>query len=382
MMQIADFSLERYFAQWEFAVRYVLCASDAEPYSLGELLALADADARGRWESLSLGYTESLGLPALRAEIAALYEQIGADDVITFAGAEEGVFLAMHALLDASDHAVVVWPAYQSLYEIARSIGASLTLVPLDHRDWSLDIDAIESAMRPNTRIIVVNSPHSPTGAQITADQLSRLISIAEQHGALLFSDEVYRFLEHDAPALPAAADCSDRALSLGVMSKAFGLAGLRIGWVATRSRALHAGLARLKDYTTICNSAPSEILALIALRARETVLARTRSIVTANLELLDSFFSRNAERFQWIRPRAGTVGFPKLLGVDVDEFAAALVEQEGVLLLPGGQFGYPGNHFRLGYGRRDMKEGLARLESFADALNTAPALRHRSARD
>ena len=247
MMQIADFSLERYFAKWEFAVRYLLCASDAEPYSLGELLALADDDARRRWESLSLGYTESLGLPALRAEIAALYREIDADDVITFAGAEEGVFLAMHALLDASDHAVVAWPAYQSLYEIARSIGASLTLVPLDHRDWSLDIDAIESAMRPNTRIIVVNSPHSPTGAQITADQLSRLVSIAEEHGALLFSDEVYRFLEHDAPALPAAADCSDRALSLGVMSKAFGLAGARIGWIATRNRALHVSLARLK---------------------------------------------------------------------------------------------------------------------------------------
>lgn len=381
-MQIADFTLERYFAKWEFAVRNVLCASDAEPYTLDALLELADADARRRWESLSLGYTESLGLPALRDAIAELYETIDASNVITFAGAEEGVYLTMQALLEANDHVVVVWPAYQSLYEIARSIGAAVTFVPLDSRNWSLDLDAIAAAMRPNTRIIVINFPHSPTGAQITAEQLSRLVRIAEQHGALLFSDEVYRFLEHSAPALPAAADCSDRALSLGVMSKAFGLAGLRIGWIATRNRALHDRLARLKDYTTICNSAPSEILALIALRAREQVLRRTRSIIQANLVLLDSFFVRNAERFHWVRPQAGSVCFPRLLGLDVDRFAAALVEQEGVLLLPGGEFGYPGNHFRLGYGRRDMKDGLERLESFAYALNAAPALRHSSARD
>src|SRR5205085_9221537 len=130
----------------------------------------ADDDARARWDSLRLGYTESLGLPALREEIASLYPGLAADDVMTFAGAEEAVFLAMHALLTAGDHAVVVWPAYQSLHEVARSIGASITLVPLDSRDWSLDVDAIAAAMRPNTRVIVINFPHSPTGAQITRE--------------------------------------------------------------------------------------------------------------------------------------------------------------------------------------------------------------------
>src|SRR5690242_6482390 len=141
-MQIADFTLERYFARWEFAVRNVLCASDCEPLPLAELLELADDDSRERWNSLRLGYTESLGLPALREAIARLYENVTADDVITFAGAEEAVFLYMHAALAPGDHAVVVWPAYQSLHEVARSIGASVTLVPLSSRDWSLDIDA------------------------------------------------------------------------------------------------------------------------------------------------------------------------------------------------------------------------------------------------
>lgn len=366
-MHIADFALERYFAKWEFAVRYVLCASDAEPIAMHDLLELADDDACERWNSLRLGYTESLGLPALREEIATLYPGLTSDDVITFAGAEEGVFIAMHALLGAGDHVVVVWPAYQSLHEVARSAGASVTLVPLDSRDWSLDVDAIAAAMRPNTKAIVINFPHSPTGAQIDPEQFARLLTIAELHGVHLFSDEVYRFLEHSAQRLPTAAESSDRGVSLGVMSKSFGMAGVRIGWIATRDRALRNRLAALKDYTTICSSAPSEILSLVALRARDKVVGRVSDIVCSNLSLLDDFFRRRAEQFSWVRPRAGTVAFPKVLHRDADELAAKLVEREGVLLLPASQFGYPGNHFRLGFGRRDMPAALERLEQFID---------------
>lgn len=367
-MDIADFALERYFARWEFAVRHVLCASDAEPYTLAELLALADDDARERWETLKLGYTESLGLPALREEIARLYPGLDASDIVTFAGAEEAVFLTMHALLGADDHAVVVWPAYQSLFEVARAIGANVTLVPLDPRDWSLDVDAVAAALRPNTKVIVINFPHSPTGAQLTRDQFARLVGLAERHGIHLFSDEVYRLLEHDAPRLPTAAESSAHGVSLGVMSKAFGLAGARIGWIAARDAALRARVAALKDYTTICNAAPSEILALIALRAQSVVVARTMGMVRENLAILDDFFSRNADRFAWVRPRAATVGFPKLLDGDVDAFCAELVTEKGVLLLPGSRFGYPGNHFRLGFGRRDMAEGLRHLDAFVGA--------------
>jgi aspartate/methionine/tyrosine aminotransferase len=368
-VHIADFALERYFARWEFAVKHVLCASDAEPFRLPELLALADDDARARWDNLNLGYTESLGLPALRDEIARLYEGLSADDVVTFAGAEEGVFLSMHALLDAGDHAVVVWPAYQSLYEVARSIGASVTMVPLDRRGWSLDVDAIAASMRPNTKVVVINFPHSPTGAQISAEQLMRLVSIVELHGARLYSDEVYRLLEHSAPRLPAAAGLSERAISLGVMSKAYGLAGARIGWIATKDAAFRARVAALKDYTTICSSAPSEVLSLIALRAQDRVLGRMRGIIDENLRTLDDFMARNEQHFAWVRPRAGTVCFPEYRGGAVDTFTNALVEKEGVLLLPASQFGYSGNHFRLGYGRREMAAGLDGLERF---LHTA----------
>ena len=371
-MQIADFTLERYFARWEFAVKYVLCASDAEPISLADVLALADDDSLHRWNSLKLGYTESLGLPALRDEVAKLYRGFTADDVLTFAGAEEAVFLAMHAMLKPGDHAVVVWPAYQSLHEVARSIGAQVTLVPLNPRDWSFDVDAVAAAMRPNTRVIVTNFPHSPTGAQITGDQLARLVSIAELHGVYLFSDEVYRFLEHSAAPLPPAAELSERALSLGVMSKAFGMAGVRIGWLATRDRALRARMAALKDYTTICSAGPSEILSLIGLRRREKIVGDISQIMASNLQLLDEFFRRHDKQFRWVRPKAGSVCFPEFLGGSIDDFAAELVEGEGVLLLPASQFGYSGNHFRLGYGRRDKPAAQERLEDFVGRRQVA----------
>ena len=286
-----------------------------------------------------------------------------------FAGAEEAIFVFASAALGPGDHAVVVWPAYQSLYEVARGAGAEVTLVRLEHESgWALDIDALRAALRPNTRAIVVNFPHNPTGAHIELATLDALAGLADDAGMHLFSDEVYRWLELEPGGhLPGAAERSERALSLGVMSKTFALAGLRIGWLATRDRALLQRLAAFKDYTTICNSAPSEILALMALRRLERVVARTREIVDANLPLVDEFFERWRGTFEWVRPRGGSVGFPRLgAPAAVEDFARGLVEREGVLLLPGTIYGHPGNHFRLGFGRRNLPEALGRLDRFA----------------
>jgi len=370
-MRIADFALERYFARWEFAVRHLLCASDVEGYPLAELLALADDETRGLWEGLRLGYTESTGHPLLRREIAGLYERIDADEVLVFAGAEEAIFCLLNVLLGPGDHAVVTWPGYQSLYEVARAAGSDVTLHELREADgWALDVDRLRAALRPETRLVVVNAPHNPTGMLPTHAEWRALTDLCAEAGVHLLSDEVYRFLEFDpADRLVAGADALERGVSLGVMSKSFAMAGLRIGWLATRDRALLERVAAFKDYTTICSSAPSEILALIALRARETVLTRSRAIVEANLPLLDAFFAERPEAFVWVRPRAGSVAFPRLTlpGTTVDDFAAELVEAEGVLLLPGSRFGHPGNHFRVGFGRTDLPVALGRLAAFAD---------------
>ena len=371
-MRIADFALERYFARWEFAVEHLLCASDVQAYPMGDLLALADDESRALWDGLTLGYTESTGHPLLRHEIASLYAGLEADDVLVFAGAEEGIFCLVNVLLEPGDHAVVTWPGYQSLYEIARATGADVTLHELrEAADWRLDLDLLRSQVAPATKLIVVNAPHNPTGMLPDRATFDGLVAIAEDAGAYLLMDEVYRFLEFDAAdRLPAGAEVLDRGVSLGVMSKSFAMAGLRIGWLATRDRSLLARCAAFRDYTTICASAPSEILALIGLRGREAVLDRSRGIVEANLARLDAFFDAWPDRFAWVRPRAGSVGFPRLTvpGVGIDDWAAGLVEAEGVLLLPGSQFGFGGNHFRLGFGRTDLREALERLEAHASA--------------
>jgi aspartate/methionine/tyrosine aminotransferase len=369
-LPIPDFALERYFARWEFAVDYLLCASDVEGWPMADLLALADAETRALWDGLRLGYTESTGHPLLRAEIAELYDNLEPDDVLVFAGAEEAIFCLSSVLLGPGDHAVVTWPGYQSLYETGRAAGAAVTLHELREADrWSLDVERLIASLREDTRLVIVNAPHNPTGMLPTPAEWARLGDALSDRGIRLLADEVYRYLElDDAEPLTAGADLLPGGVSLGVMSKSFAMAGLRIGWLATRDRELLDRCARMKDYTTICSSAPSEVLALIGLRARDRVLARSRRIVADNLAVLDDLFRRRSDRMSWIRPRGGSIGFPRLLGdTSIDEFAAALVESEGVLLLPGSQFGHPGNHFRIGFGRENLPAAVERLESFLD---------------
>ncbi len=369
-MQIADFELERFFARYEFAVRHLLCASDVEGWSMADLLALADEETRHLWEGLTLGYTEAPGHPLLRAEIASLYETLAADDVLTFSGAEEAIFTAANVLLRPGDHAIVTWPAYQSLHEVARATGADVTLHELHASEgWAIDVDRLRASVTPRTRLIVVNAPHNPTGMLPDAATWTAVSDIAADAGAVLFADEVYRFLERDAGArLTAGADLGAHGVSLGVMSKSFSMAGLRIGWLASRDRAFLDACARFKDYLTICSSAPSEILALTALRARDRVLGRARDIVDGNLALVDALFERQAAHLRWVRPAGGPIGFPELVAdVPIETFAQNLLEAEGVLLAPGPLFGHPGNHFRLGFGRLGMAEGLERLEAYVE---------------
>jgi aspartate/methionine/tyrosine aminotransferase len=367
-MRLADFALERFFARWEFKAEMLLCASDVEGWPMSDLLALADDEGRGRWENLRLGYTESPGDPSLRAAIASLYEKVEPDDVLVFAGAEEAIFALHNVLLGPGDHAVIVRPAYQSLAEVAHAAGAEVTRIDLrESNGWRLDVDEVRSALRPNTRLILVNEPHNPTGSLSDRATFGRLVELAGDSGARLIVDEVYRFLEFDpADRLPAGVDSLENAVSVGVMSKSFAMAGLRIGWVASRDRDLLDRLARFKDYTTICSAGPSEVLALIALRARDRVLERNRAIVAANMAHLDSFFERWAGTFEWVRPRGGSIGFPRLVpNVAIDRFTEDLVRETGVLLAPGTIFGDEGNHFRLGFGRTNLPEALSRLDDF-----------------
>lgn len=357
MTVLPPFELERFFARHEFSVEVNAAASDVEAPTMAEVLGWASEETRQAWDDLRLGYTEAPGHPRLRAAIAGLYDGLTADDVLVFAGAEEAIFAWAHVALGPGDRVAVAWPSYQSLHEVARTAGANVALVELRHEDeWAFDVDAPEL---DGADWVVVNFPHNPTGAMIDPVEFERLLG----GGARVFSDEVYRWGEHPpGERLPAACELSPTAVSLGVMSKTFALPGLRIGWVACRDQALVRRLAAFKDYTTICCSAPSELLAIAALESLEAVLGRTRSIVAPNLERLDAFFAEHADVLEWVRPRGAPIGFPRVLDRPVDELAERLLAEQGTLILPGRLYGHPGQHFRLGFGRRDLAEALERI--------------------
>jgi aspartate/methionine/tyrosine aminotransferase len=365
-MVIKPFQLERYFARYEFNTRYLLCNSDCESVRVADLLAL-EPGSEERLRSLWLGYTESSGSPDLRRAISRIYDNISPDQVLVHSGAEEAIFTFMHATMDAGDHIIVHRPCYQSLYEVAASIGCEVTdWNAREENGWALDLVELKAALRPNTRAVILNTPHNPTGFLMSLADFSELNRLSQERGFLLFCDEVYRESEYDpALRLPAAADINPLAVSLGVVSKTYGLAGLRIGWAASRQTELLERMAQVKEYTTICSSAPSELLATIALDHRETLAARNLGIIQSNLALLDTFFLAHTDHFSWVRPRAGSIAFPRYLGGDINTFCHDLVTKAGVLLLPGTLFGDKDSLFRIGFGRRNMPEALEALESF-----------------
>lgn len=369
---LPEFRLEAYFSIWEFKARYHLTASDAETMELPELLALADPRDRERWERLRLGYIETRGTPELRAAIASTYETLAPEDVLCFAGAEEGLYCAMHALLGSGDHAVVLTPNYQSAESIPHALCEVGGIALHEERGWALDLDELRAALRPNTRLISVNFPNNPTGKIADAQTFAGLIDLCRHRGIWLFSDEVYRGIERDeVKRLPQAADRYERALSLNVVSKAYGLPGLRVGWIACRDRDVLDRMERIKHYLSICNSAPSEALATIALKAASKILRRNRDLAAGNLTKLGAFFAGHRDRFEWYEPDGGCIAFPRYLGSDgVETFCRRLVEEAGVLLLPASMYrsevsSVPPDRFRIGYGRRGMDDALNAFEAF-----------------
>lgn len=363
-MQLTPFKLERYFARYEFRAKYLLCSSDCESLTLNDLLKLEPGAEEGL-KRLWLGYTESQGAPSLRQEISRLYDGIGPEQILVHSGAEEAIFLFMQAVLQPGEHIIVHWPCYQSLFEVAKSLGCEVTLWQAHPENgWALDLDELWLLLRPRTKVIIINTPHNPSGNLMTQADNRSLNRFVQEKGIVLFSDEVYRGLEFDpANRLPPACDINPSAVSLGVMSKSYGLAGLRIGWIATHNKMVYTRMAALKDYTTICSSAPSEYLAEVALKHRQQIIERNLRIIRHNLGLLDDFLIRQANRIKWVRPKAGPIAFPQLIGEEVEEFCDKLVKATGVLLLPGTVYDYPGNHFRLGFARKNMPEALTLLE-------------------
>jgi aspartate/methionine/tyrosine aminotransferase len=372
-MQITPFRIEEYMGKHEFSARYLLSCSDAESVAIEEILSL-EPGAHDAFLKHWCGYTESHGAPWLREVLATIYKTIHADQLVVVSAAEEAIFLFYHALLTPHDHAIVETPCYESALTVPKSTGASVSeWRRKPENGWAHDIAALEAMIRPNTRALYINTPHNPTGLLMPPEIFRRVMELAAKHDIYVFSDEVYRELEHDpAMRLPAACDLYDRALSLGSVSKTYGLAGLRLAWLASHDQEFLRKILSLKHYTTICASAPSEFLTALAFRHRQKFIHRNLQIVLRNLPLLAAFFARYNDIFDWTPPNAATIGFARFKPrQDVQDWCENLVRDASVLLLPGTVYDEP-RYIRFGYGRKNMPESLAQFEAYLKSASFA----------
>jgi len=367
-----DFVLETYFSKWEFNAKYHMTASDSESMSMQELLALGNSDDVDKFNNLWLGYTETWGASDLREVIANTYDRLSPQNILCFSGAEEGVYTAMRVILEKQDHAIVVVPNYQAAETIPLDICEVTGVALHENNNWYLDIDEIEQAIRPNTKLISINFPNNPTGCIIPEENLTALVELCRKQDLYLFSDEVYRLLECDeSKRIPQIADIYEKGISLNVCSKAYGLPGLRIGWIGTQDTGLLLKLERYKHYLSICNSGPSERLAVIALKNSQTLLKRNRALIKSNLEAVTQFFSEYPDLFEWRTPDGGCVAYPRFIGDGgVEIFCQNLIEKSGVLLLPSSIYksellSAPTDRFRIGFGRKNIAQGLNAMREF-----------------
>lgn len=366
-MTLNSFKLERYFAKYEFKAPYLLCSSDCESLELKELLSKKEMN---ELKQLRLGYTESQGNPELRKEISKMFQKIKADNIAVCAP-EEGIFVAMNVLLKKGDEVIVQYPCYQSLFEIAKNIGCKIIKwMPEEQENkWRWNIDFLKKNASLKTKLIVTNNPHNPTGFMFSKKAFKEMMQIARQKKCYVFSDEMYRLLEYDKKdMLPAGSDIYEKCVSLSGMSKTFGLAGLRLGWISSQDKNLLKKFVSFKDYTTICSSALSEFAAMCALRKKKKIISRNMKIIKKNLKMLDIFFAKYKNLFGWIRPAAGSISFVKIkFNENAYDFCEDVVKKAGVMLLPSTEYDYGNKHFRIGFGRKNMQEALNRFERYIE---------------
>ena len=367
-MKINDFKLECYFGLYEFTAPYLLTQSDCESMSTEDLLAMEPGAKEGYLKQW-LGYTETWGDPELRKEIAKLYKNMKDENILVFHGAQEAIFAYMNVILNPGDHMIAMYPNYQSAYEVANSVPNctfSKWFVKDDGEKWVVDFDELEALIQPNTKVIAINTPNNPTGYTFTNAEIEKLCEICKKHDIYLFSDEVYKGLEMDGEKRDWVADHYDKAISLGVMSKSYGLAGLRVGWLATKDTQLLNQLVKFKHYMSICDAAPSEYLTKVALKHSDELLERSVKLIEENIKLADAFFEKYDYLFEKKPITCGPVAFHKLLiDMPVKDFCQMAVDKKGVLLLPANIYEMDEQYFRMGYGRRGVPEALQKFEEF-----------------
>jgi aspartate/methionine/tyrosine aminotransferase len=357
-MKVEPFALERWMTRHELRARYNIAESGILPLRLADLLGWLPPDERrdtlDRLVQMPLDYCEAVGTHELRSLIAATYVGCDPDNILVTAGAIEANFLLFNALLDPGDHVVVPYPAYQQLYSVPRALGCDVSLWKVGPESGDrYDTDGLARLLRPNTRLVVVNSPHNPTGAVLPPEGARRVYALAESVGARVISDEVYRWLTVPGgdPIAPPMFEHGPRGLSVGTVSKPFGLPGLRIGWIAAPVDVVSACVA-LRDYVSLSPGRLNDAIAQLALRHRERIIERNTEIIAANLRGTAQWIARHAPILSWTPPRGGLLALLRYhLEISSLELADRLATEHGVMLAPGSAFGYE-HHLRIGIGQ------------------------------
>lgn len=368
-MQIAPFETEHFYAKHEFNTPYQLCNSDCETINISTLLDMADMSLEQMGQE-ALGYTESQGNPHLRELIAGAYGGVQPDDVMMLGTPVEGIYLAARALLNPGDEVVVLSPAYDALINMFEHVVGAANVKKWAFEPtadaWKLSLETLRNHITEETKMLVVNFPHNPTGFLPSTDMQRELAQIAEEHGIWIFSDEMYFGLVHSGtPTIPSMADVTKRAVVLSGLSKTYGLPGLRTGWLIVQDQATRDQLMNWKFYTSICPPGPSEFLAIAAMRVWEELRDRNIAQIEQNLLLADEFFARWPALFTWRRPMAGSTALVGYNVPSVEAVAAQLAEEVGVLIHPGTTLGSDDQHMRMGFGRSGFGKALGQFEEW-----------------
>lgn len=376
-MRVEQFAMERMQSTFENLVDFNLSESGVHPMTPRELLEGTDDHIV---LDQPLVYTQSNGTRELRGLIAELYPGSTLDHVQVTNGGSEANYISVWRLVEPGDEVVMLVPNYMQTWGLVRAFGGVVREWPLvedrDARRWRADLDALERLVTSKTRLIVICTPNNPTGGVLTADELDAVARIADKHGAWVLSDEVYRGAELEDEETPSMWGRSERVIITSGLSKAYGLPGLRIGWIVGPPEFVAATWS-YHDYTTIAPGALSDRLARVALGPRRSaILSRTRRIVRENLPLIEEWLHAHDPMFSWIPPRAGAIVYVRYnYGINSTELVTRLREEKSVLLVPGDHFGMDG-YLRLGFGERPdyLKAGLERLHSLLAALRDAHA--------
>ena len=382
-MRIEPFQLERWMTKYEVMVKWDIAESGIYPMSLREILDLLPTAERetelDRLLNLQLGYSEACGSAELRSLLAGTYENTSPDEILVTTGAIEANFLLLNELLSAGDRVVAVSPAYQQLHSVAKAIGCDVALWTLrDDGGFHFDLDDLRALATPGTRMIVINTPHNPTGAMLSEQDLREIYALAEEIDAWVLSDEAYRWLDlpGSPPLAPPMRNLGPRAISTGTFSKPFGLPGLRIGWIAAPEDVVRRCWG-LRDYISLSPGKLNDALAVLAFRHRNQIVERTRQIVAENLPFAERWFAENEDLVSWTPPRGGILALMKYqLDLPSLEVANLLAEDYSVMLAPGSAFGYEG-YLRIGVGNSPaiFAEGLRQTARCLRDLSSAGLL-------